>query len=81
MGAPSSGEAVWVRGFQSSGSLGAWLGRWRLGGRLDVCVGGCDRAAVLTAPVAAMVERLLYLGRRFTLAAALGYQPGRFDDW
>jgi hypothetical protein len=74
-------DANAIRGFQASGSLGAWLGHWRLSGRLDVCAMGCDpRGSLLTFPVAATVERLLVTGKRFSLAAALGYQPGRIDD-
>lgn len=69
-----------LRGVQGSGSVGAWVGGWRLGGRLDACLNGCDPRSVFTFPVAAMVERLLLTGRRFSLAAALGYQPGRVDD-
>ena len=82
--APSGGAGAGepsMAGFQASGSLGAWLGRWRLGGRLDVCLSGCDpRGHWFTMPVAAMVERLPISGRRFSLAAALGYQPGRVND-
>ena len=78
-GSPAEGDWLFA-GVQASGSLGVWFGRWRLGGQLDVCVGNCDPRSLIPLPVAAMVERLLYLGRRFTLAAAVGYQPGRVDD-
>jgi hypothetical protein len=77
---PGPGDGFGPLAIQGSGSLGAWFGRWRVGGRLDACLGNCDPRSLLSFPIAAMVERLLYTGARLTVAAAVGYQPGRIDD-
>ena len=67
-------------GFAVMGSFGRWLGRWRLGGRLEACFGSCAAGDFITAPAVATVERLFYRGGLLTIAASVGYQVGRIED-
>lgn len=75
-----SGTDAGSYGVQLMGSLGYWLGRWRLGGRLEVCVGGCAGTSIATVPILAVAEWLFYAGPSVTVAASAGYEVGRIED-
>ena len=63
----------------AGGSAGAWFGRTRLGGRLDICMPNCSRS-VIAFPVTATIDQLLYAGGRLTVGMDVGYQVGRIED-
>jgi hypothetical protein len=66
-------------GLLMAGSVGVWLGHWRLAGQLEACMFACGRE-IISVPVVATIDRLVYVGRSVAWAGRLGYQLGRGED-
>ncbi|HEY0712850.1 MAG TPA: hypothetical protein VGF45_09270 [Polyangia bacterium] len=79
-GADPAGTTKRQTALQLSGSMAMWSGLWRGSLRGDFRIPVTQGPWWMSLPVTVQAERLISLNRRFTLALALGYQPGRVED-
>jgi hypothetical protein len=79
-GMDEAGTARRQMGIQLGGSTAVWAGLWRGSLRADLRIPLNSGPWWVSLPFTFQGERVVSLGRRFTLGMSLGYQPGRLED-